>query len=342
MGLINFAKGEGSQAIQLFGRGVRLRGYGGCLKRSGGLDGRPPAAPKHLELLETLTIFGIKARYMEDFKEYLEREDMPAGEKPCEYTLPVISRYNEARDKKLRVIKVRDGANFKKQSARLMLGAPDNGFARYLNKNKVLIDCRSKVQTLQSAFSLQIDSAAEKHVLDERFIPFLNYERIFDELEIHKNEKFYYNISMRQDDLKAILRADGWYSLIIPKVHLAVDSMEKLSMYSDFAVMLLKSYLDKFYKYEKDRWEAPRLEYQELDENDGNFVDEYKFFCCAGYDGDKSADTVADFVKDLRILLNQKNDLPDKSILNGSLVAFDFRAHLYTPLSLVHGKSQFF
>ena len=27
MGLINFAKGEGSQAIQLFGRGVRLKGY---------------------------------------------------------------------------------------------------------------------------------------------------------------------------------------------------------------------------------------------------------------------------------------------------------------------------
>ena len=32
MGLINFAKGEGSQAIQLFGRGVRLKGYGGCTK----------------------------------------------------------------------------------------------------------------------------------------------------------------------------------------------------------------------------------------------------------------------------------------------------------------------
>lgn len=29
MGLINFAKGEGSQAIQLFGRGVRLKGYEG-------------------------------------------------------------------------------------------------------------------------------------------------------------------------------------------------------------------------------------------------------------------------------------------------------------------------
>ena len=46
MGLINFAKCEGSQAIQLFGRGVRLKGYEGCLKRSRKLDIQI-ATPKH-------------------------------------------------------------------------------------------------------------------------------------------------------------------------------------------------------------------------------------------------------------------------------------------------------
>jgi len=79
MGLINFAKGEGSQAIQLFGRGVRLKGYNGCLKRSRSLD-KGVNVPKHIELLETLTIFGIKAQYMEDFKKYLELEELPTNE----------------------------------------------------------------------------------------------------------------------------------------------------------------------------------------------------------------------------------------------------------------------
>ena len=63
MGLINFAKGEGSQAIQLFGRGVRLKGYNRCLKRSCRLDASVEK-PKHIELLETLTIFGVKAQYI--------------------------------------------------------------------------------------------------------------------------------------------------------------------------------------------------------------------------------------------------------------------------------------
>jgi len=334
MGLINFAKGEGSQAIQLFGRGVRLRGHGGSLKRSYKLDDRSVPVPKNIELLETLTIFGIKAQYMEDFKKYLEMEDMPANEKPHEYTLPVLSRYKADEHKKLRVIKVKDGANFKKQAARLMLSKPDEGFSRYLNKSKVIIDCRSKVQTLESTFSMQIESRPEEHTIDGQYIPFLDFERILDELETYKNEKFYYNISLSTDGIADILKTNGWYSLIIPKMHITIDSMEKLSLATDFAVMVLKSYIDKFYKYEKDKWEAPLLEYQELAEGDSNFVDEYKFSYYDSYDGDTTADTVEQFVDDLKALLNKHNGIPkyQESTLNGALVAFDFRAHLYTPL----------
>jgi len=334
MGLINFAKSEGSQAIQLFGRGVRLRGYGGCLKRSGKLDDRSIVAPKNIELLETLTIFGIKAKYMEDFKRHLEIEGMPVNEKPREYALPVISRYGEIKDKKLRVIKVKDGANFKKQAARLMLAAPDEGFLRYLNGNKAIIDCRSKVQTLESASNERIQLAPSEYTIDEKYIPFLDYERIFDELQTYKNAKLYYNISLSKDKIKAILLTDGWYGLIIPPSHINIDSIEKLSLNTDFAIMVLKIYIDKFYKYEKDRWETPRLEYQELDENDNNFVDEYKFSCYGNDGADSVADTVEQFVKDLNVLLKQHNGIPayENSILNGALVAFDFRQHLYTPL----------
>lgn len=134
MGLINFAKGEGSQAIQLFGRGVRLRGYNGCLKRSSRLDDTSVKVPRYIEHLEMLTIFGIKAQYMEDFKKYLEMEDLPANENIHEFSLPVLSRYKEVNDKKLRVIRVKPGANFKKQSKRLILDIPDEGFFRYLLK----------------------------------------------------------------------------------------------------------------------------------------------------------------------------------------------------------------
>ena len=72
MGLLNIGRSEGSQIIQLFGRGVRLRGRDMSLKRSSALaDG---THPDHIRLLETLNIFALRANYMAQFRDYLESE----------------------------------------------------------------------------------------------------------------------------------------------------------------------------------------------------------------------------------------------------------------------------
>lgn len=334
MGLINFAKGEGSQAIQLFGRGVRLKGYNGCLKRSRSLD-MSVHVPKHIELLETLTIFGVKAQYMEDFRKYLELEELPTNDNVHEFTLPVISRYDEMKAKKLRVIKVKDGIDFKKQAKRLILDVPEEGFLRYLTKNKVTIDCRSKVQTIESSYSaLALQSTTGEHVLDEKYLQFLDYEHVFVELELYKNEKLYYNISIDKDKLQSILSVSGWYSLIIPKYYLVIDKIEKLYAATDYCVMVLKSYMDKFYKYNKEKWEAPYLEYQELTEKDNNFVPEYRISYTAQTEGDQVSELLDDFIASISAILQRSKGLDEyeKSAFKDNLIAFDFRSHLYAPL----------
>ncbi|MDP9479745.1 MAG: restriction endonuclease subunit R, partial [Actinomycetota bacterium] len=78
MGLLNIGKSEGSQIIQLFGRGVRLRGLGLSLKRSSFL-GSPDDHPRRIDLLETLNIFAVEANYMVEFRKYLEREGVDPG-----------------------------------------------------------------------------------------------------------------------------------------------------------------------------------------------------------------------------------------------------------------------
>lgn len=336
MGLINFAKGEGSQAIQLFGRGVRLKGYNGYLKRSGCLDNVRVTLPKSIDVLETLTIFGVKAQYMEDFKKYLELEGAPTNDNIHEFRLPVISRFKEAEGKKLRVIKVKDGANFKKQAARLLLDAPDEGFLRYLLRSKTVIDCRSKIQTIDSTFSMKIISTPEEHVLPKSALTYLDYSRIFEELELYKNEKFYYNISIDKDKLLNILSVDGWYSLLIPKNHLEINSMAKLEAATDYAIMALKSYMDKFYKYAKERWEAPLLEFAELTEDDNNFVDEYKITYTSENSADKTDEELDMFIGEMSAILKSNGGLDcyesSKTAFKNRLLLFDFRSHLYAPL----------
>ena len=333
MGLINFAKGEGSQAIQLFGRGVRLKGYNGCLKRSCRLDAGVKT-PEHIELLETLTIFGVKAQYMEDFKTYLEQEGAPANEAVREYHLPVISRFDEVKGKKLRVIKVKDGANFKQQAARLILDKPDQEFLRYLLKSKTVIDCRSKIQTIDSTSSFKIESMPEPRTLPADILPLLDVQRIFEELQEYKSEKRYFNISVVKDRLLDILREDGWYGLLIPQNHLEINSMAKLEAATDYAVMALRSYMDKFFKFEKERWEAPRLEYAMLDAGDSNFVDEYTLTYTQQGAMDPTGDELEAFVAEMTAVLQANNglDVYKKDSFHGKLVLFDLRSHLYAPL----------
>ena len=67
MGLLNMGQGEGSQIIQLFGRGVRLKGKGFSLKRT-----LPQDRPKgvHLDKLETLNIFGVLGHHPKLLKRF--------------------------------------------------------------------------------------------------------------------------------------------------------------------------------------------------------------------------------------------------------------------------------
>ena len=69
MGLINMGKGEGPQIIQLFGRGVRLKGKYLSLKRS-------DENKYQIKSLETLNIFGLNADYINLFLETIRKEEV--------------------------------------------------------------------------------------------------------------------------------------------------------------------------------------------------------------------------------------------------------------------------
>ena len=77
LGLLQIGRNAGTQVIQLFGRGVRLAGVGGRLKRAGHVPELGPH-PAGIELGETLYVFGVKAEYVQTWLDTLSREGMPA------------------------------------------------------------------------------------------------------------------------------------------------------------------------------------------------------------------------------------------------------------------------
>jgi len=333
MGLINFAKNEGSQAIQLFGRGIRLKGIGVNLKRSSMVEGRHL---KNISCIETLWIFGIKAQYMEAFKKMITDEGVPSNEKLLEIKLPVISRFHDFNKHNPRIIRVRPGMNFRKQAGRLILEKPTGDFYNYLLGNQTRIDCMSKAQSILSSDISTINSLVlpELHTIPAKYLPLLDYFRIFHELILYKQAKTYYNINIIYDNLPDILSTEGWYNLVIPEKKLHLNVFSELQTLTDFAILALKSYIDKFYKYHKEKWEAPFLEYTELEADNSNFVDEYTIRYTPLSSTDDNWHSLVDFIDHTSALIAQKGYLEQSEywVRDRSLCLFDLKSHLYSPL----------
>ena len=175
MGLLNIGRSEGSQIIQLFGRGVRLRGQGMSLKRSFVLPG---SHPPNISLLETLNIFGIRANYMTQFRNYLEREGILTD---SIIELPLFIKANrDFFDKGLVIPRLKDGLDF--NAGTVVTLEPDRDV-------RVSVDISARVQTIDSvADDSEAGSGVQKPIPPES-MDMLNWDRIYLSLLEYKQSK---------------------------------------------------------------------------------------------------------------------------------------------------------
>lgn len=337
MGLINFGKSEGSQAIQLFGRGVRLKGYNMQLKRSSAIP-LSFTKPKHIECVETLSIYGVKAKYMEMFSKMLKDEGAQSNMPPQKVNLPVINRFEELKGRRLKVLRIKNGINFKKQAKRFLLDLPDEDFLRKLLQAPTKIDCRSKVDTLiaEGASNMHVSVLPKELQIRVDDLVLLDRNRIYDELEQYREEKAYFNLTIKRDVILHILAIKDWYKLVIPERELILDSLAKIETATDYAIIVLKSYIDRYYRNEKARWEAPYLEYADLTSDDDSFVDTYEISYKKLDEGDNGYEDIKRFITEASAILEKSKGLDVYKLKdetnNTPLVLFDFRSHLYAPL----------
>lgn len=283
MGLMNIGATEGSQIIQLFGRGVRLKGFRLSLKRSGRtVLPEDMRRPRYISLLETLNIFGIKADYMAQFRAFLEEEGLPPNDDRLEMLIPVIRNLGT---KPLRMIRLKKEINgvttefgdaFRRLGPIPTLAKPDparDEATAYLQRNPVVLNWYPKVTAIKSMGVIggDDDAAPHKGRLTAKHLALVDYDRLFFEMQRYKAERGWHNFNISRDLLQDILLDGTWYTLYIPAEELAFDSYEKVRLWEEIALALLKGYSDRYYKFRKQQWELPHLEYQTLLPTDPNF-----------------------------------------------------------------------
>ena len=326
MGLLNIGRNEGSQIIQLFGRGVRLRGRDMTLKRSSALDG---GHPEQIGLLETLNIFAVRANYMAQFRDYLEREGVPT-EGLLE--LPLFIQPNqEFLNKGLVIPRVDEGRDFKAEAEVVLEYVKEVG--------AVFMDVSARVQSLGSGESGIEDASARsgtETVIPSESLDLVDWDRVYLSQIEHKERKGMDNLVVRPDALRAIMEAGRCaYRLVAEESLTRPDSAEEWTRLQETVTAILRQYADRLYRRSRERWESSHMVYKTLDETDANFnfnkISEGKLGSYVV--GVRRSDQ--ELYEEIKVLIADCRALCESDRTSLPRVYFD--RHLYQPLLVENG-----
>ena len=319
MGLLNIGREEGSLIIQLFGRGVRLKGKDVSMRRSSALPG---PHPKYIKILETLNIFAVRANYMAKFREYLEREGVET-EPVIEIPIPI--EINEPAIKKnLVILRTPDGHDFTREE-KLTLEADQN--------IKVRVDMSARVQVIVSATN-RLDEvqalAGEERKIPKESLDLVDWEQVYLDLLDYKARKGWHNLVLHPNTPRRLMEQID-YTLIADEKRVQPKTVVERTLLQETVTNVLRTYLDTFYRRRRERWESKTMEYRPLDENDPNLafnrdrVSDGKpaYIVKVRSSETKLLKSIEDLMNDLERLYRQEDQ---------SLPRIYFDRHLYLPL----------
>src|SRR5215213_1862537 len=262
MGLLNIGRSEGSEIIQLFGRGVRLLGLDRKLRRSSSLPGEQH--PPEISLLEKLNIFAIRANYMVEFRRYLEREGVdPDGEVLLPFEVKVNHNFLKTW---LLIPRLASEKSFA-ESDRILLEKDD--------RCKVVLDFSLKVERLgivDGAVKTSRYVEGQRKTLAPDQLGLLDWEQLYLDMLQFKDEHGFHNLVVTSQSAKEILAADPpVYSLICDDTQIKPTDVTQLKRLQSIMSSVVKKYLEAFYRNRRQSWESDRLRYQPLREDDANF-----------------------------------------------------------------------
>ena len=311
MGLINMGKGEGAQIIQLFGRGVRLKGKDFSLKRSD--------ENKHqVKGLETLNIFGLNADYVNTFLETIRREEVEYEE----IGLPIKLMDDKQKWGNLYVLQTPGDFDFSQQLIKL---EPDKDLL-----SKVKIDITPRIKLAHGLETARAETLENKALIEEAYLDLLDWDEIYLDVLHYRTLRGYSNLGIDRDILPGIVKGNG-YELYAFAEQITPKGFGDLSGLQEVVLMILKNYIDRFYNSRLRQEETGRLKPAHLAKDDANLA--YGSYTL------KILKDRKEEIKKIRALLKQADKLYQGDSAEIPTVHFD--RHLYTPL-VVYGKRKDF
>ncbi|MEO0233451.1 MAG: DEAD/DEAH box helicase family protein, partial [candidate division WOR-3 bacterium] len=318
MGLLNIGKGQGPQIIQLFGRGVRLKGKGMSLKRSG--------KNSYIRILETLNVYGIKADYLNKFLDVIRREEVEFET----IDVPVIPLHKD----KWNTLYILSKSNKKFEEKEILRLEIDE----YIHYKVDLLPKVSIYQAEEGRKGIKTEetkSEREGMRFSEDIVNLFDWQKIYLELLEFKMQRGYWNLIFDRDTLKSILLSDKYSILSLPEIF-EIKSKEDTKRLEDVALLVIKKYIDLFYRKKAKEFERDNLSYRKLGEVSLPFISNERHYTLQI---DRNKKKLINKIRELINKLNKEefaqNDL--NKVIYDDLPRIYFDRSLYIPL-LVQSK----
>jgi len=322
MGLINIGKGEGPQIIQLFGRGVRLKGKGYSLKREENPD-------YTLKVLQTLFIFGLNADYINAFLTTIEKEEVDYEE----VVIPIKFNKSEDWEGKIYTIKTKEDFDFLEHPIKLTID-------ENILKN-IKIDLRPKITIAHGLKVGNVDTVVDSLDIPDNYFELVDWDSIYSEIINYKIINGMFNLLIDKEVLKRIIFSKNYKVFIAESPELKIEnsgnkptlkitSFDGLKKVHNLILMVLKDYIHKFYRREEKRKTMDHLEVEPLTikEHSVMFPENNEIVIKIPR---KLTDDIAEVIKQLRKYNPTNGTIPDLwKKWESFIVHFD--NHLYTPL----------
>ena len=326
MGLMNVGRAEGSEIIQLFGRGVRLKGRGMSLKRSTHLDG---PHPEQVGLLETLNIFAVRADYMRKFRKHLEDEGLEARDSVM---LRVPVRANEEfLDKGLLVPALPEGSDFK-ADANFPLAAAA-GLPVTVNRATRASSWESGAGGGEAIEG----TAGRRRPAADLPLALVDWEKAYLDLMEHRRQKGMRPLAVPGPaGLRALVAGGSAQVSADEHVFSPRDWHDREDLQSVVHAVLRRT-ADRCWQTERRTWEAERMKYREVDAADPNLLLNVDLEAASAWPAGPHPHYVVTVPHadqalrdDIVDLIAQQGKLYEQEL--GPLARIHFDRHLYQPL----------
>ena len=320
IGLINFGKSKGSQIIQLFGRGIRLRGKEGSLKRSKEL----PDAPANINIVECLNIFGLRADYMKQFKEDLEREGIKTLKKTFTFDINLSHDLN-----KLQLLTLeKDNSVAKFEDTEIVKLIPEQSIKVRLDistKKFVAIAGKKEVSQIVNAIDDKLSDA---------LLNFVDWDSVYTELLMFKKRMAsprMPNLLVARSGLKDLLKEINY--LIIADSKFELKNIHDIEKLNKLVFQILKQYIELFYKRLLRNYDGNNLTAKVLTHDNSNIKNaQWQLEVSTTDVNGTELDGISSILNKLKELSDTTTNYPTKLKGNTFVMEEWLDAHIYQPL----------